>query len=78
MENFRCTLQGPCYLCRDDHDRKIRAKKQRTDIGKYYFVNRAIQLWNQLPAERLAIFGCKSYIFRKRFRKVIIIISEEK
>jgi hypothetical protein len=39
-------LQGLCYLSRDDHDRKIRARKQRTDIGKYCFVNRAIKLWN--------------------------------
>jgi hypothetical protein len=46
-------LQGPCYLSRDDHDRKIRGRKQRTDIGKYSFVNRAIKLWNQLPAEAL-------------------------
>jgi hypothetical protein len=37
-------LQKPCYLSRVDHDRKIRRRKQRTDIGKYSFVNRAIQL----------------------------------
>jgi hypothetical protein len=24
-------LKGPCYLSRDDHDHKIRARKQRTD-----------------------------------------------
>jgi hypothetical protein len=41
-------LQKPCYLSRVDHDRKIRSRKQRTDIGKYFFVNRTIQLWNQL------------------------------
>jgi len=27
-------LQGPWYLIRDDHDRRIRARKQTTDIGK--------------------------------------------
>jgi hypothetical protein len=37
-------LKGPCYLSRDDHDGKIRARKPRTDIGKYCFVNRAINL----------------------------------
>ena len=26
-------LQGPCYLNREDHDRKIRSRAQRTDIG---------------------------------------------
>jgi hypothetical protein len=64
-------LQGPCYLIRDDHDWKIRARKQRTHIGKYSFVNRTIKLWNQLPAETSATYPCKSHIFRKRVRKVI-------
>jgi hypothetical protein len=67
-------LKGPCYLDRDDNDRKIRARKQRTDIGK--FVNRTIKQLNQLPAEVLATFPCKSHIFRKRVRK--LIIGEEK
>ena len=31
-------LKGPCYLSRDIHDRKIRARKQRTDVGKHCFV----------------------------------------
>jgi hypothetical protein len=48
-------LQGPCYLSRDDHDRKIRNRKQRTDIRKYSFVNRTIKLWNNLLAEALVI-----------------------
>jgi len=33
-------LNGLCYLSRDDHDLEIRARKQRTDIGKYSFFNR--------------------------------------
>ena len=61
---------------RDDHDRKLRARKQRKDIGKYSVVNRTIKLWNQLPTETLATLPCKSNIFRTRVRKVII--SEEK
>jgi hypothetical protein len=69
-------LKGPYYLSRDDHDRKIRAKKQRIHIGKYSFVNWTIKLWNQLPAEEVATFPCNSHIFRKSVRKVII--SEEK
>jgi hypothetical protein len=31
---------------------KIRIRKQKTDIGKYSFVNRTFQLWNQ-PADAL-------------------------
>jgi hypothetical protein len=49
-------LKGPCYLSRDDHDCKFRARKQRTDIGKYSFANRSVKLWNQLPAEALVTF----------------------
>ena len=64
-------LQGSCYLSRDDHDRKIRARKQRAVIKKYSFVNRTIKLWNQLAAEVLATFPCRSYIFKKRCRTVI-------
>jgi hypothetical protein len=62
-------LQRPC-LRRVDHDRKIRSRKQKTDIKKYSFVNRTIRLWNQLPAAALGILSCKSSNFRKRVRKV--------
>jgi hypothetical protein len=55
----------PCYLSRDDHNRKIRARKQRTDIGKYSFVNRTIKVWNLVPAETLRLFPVKR-IFLKR------------
>jgi hypothetical protein len=33
---------------------KISGRKQRSDIGKYSFVNRTIKLWNGLPAAALA------------------------
>jgi hypothetical protein len=56
---------------RDDHDRKIRSRKQRIDIGKYSFVNRTIQLWSQLSADVLGTFSSKPINFRKRVRKVI-------
>jgi hypothetical protein len=65
-------LQGSCYLSRDDHDWKISARKQRTGIGKYSFINTNIQLWNQLPEEGLANFPCRSHIFKKRVREVIV------
>jgi hypothetical protein len=65
-------LKRPHYLCRVDHERKIRSRRQRTDIGKYSFVNRTIQHWNQLPAEVLGILPCKPITFKKRVRKVII------
>jgi hypothetical protein len=47
-------LQVPNYLGRDDHYWKIRARKQRTDVGKFSFVKRTTADWNQLPVE---LFG---------------------
>jgi len=51
-------LRKPYYLSRVHHVQKIRSRKQRTDIGKYSFVNRNITNWNQLPAEALGAFSC--------------------
>jgi hypothetical protein len=59
------------YLRKGDHNRKIRTRKLRTDVGKYSFVNRTIKSWNQLPAGLLASFLCKLNIFRKRIKKVV-------
>jgi hypothetical protein len=36
-------LRRPYYLNKVDHIQKIRDRKQRTDIGKYSFVNRTIK-----------------------------------
>jgi hypothetical protein len=57
-------LQGPSYLSRDDHDRKI-----MSIMSKYSFLNRTIKLWNNLPAEALVTFPCKPHNFRKRVRE---------
>jgi hypothetical protein len=62
-------LQGPCYLSRDDHDRKIRARKQRTNIGKYFIVNSTIRLCRQLSVEALVTFPSKTDIFRNMVKK---------
>jgi hypothetical protein len=64
-------LQMPCYLSRVNHVRKIRSRKQRTDIRKYSLINRTIQLWNQLPADTSGTLSCKQSNFRKRIRKVM-------
>ena len=61
----------PCHLSRDDHNRKIRTRKQRTDVGKYSFVNRTIKSWDQLPTGLLASFPCKLNTFRKRVKNVV-------
>ena len=48
----------------DDHNRKIRTRKQRTDVGKYSFVNMTIKSWDRLPASLLASFPSKLNTFR--------------
>jgi len=65
-------LKRPHYLSRADHGWKIRSMKQRTDIGKYSFVNRTNQLWKKLPAEVKGNRPCKQKTFKKRVRKAII------
>ena len=70
-------LQRPHYLSRIDHERKIGSRRQRTDVGKYSFVNRTIQQWNQLPAEVLRNLPCKPITFKKRVRKVIIELKRK-
>jgi len=64
-------LLKPCNLCRNDHNRKIRTRKQRTDVGKYSFVNRTIKSWNQSPAGVIASFPRKLNTFRKRVKNVV-------
>ena len=65
-------IQRPHYLGRVDHDWKIRGRRQKTDIGKYSFVNRTIHHWNQLLAEVLGTVPCKPFTFKKRVREAII------
>jgi hypothetical protein len=50
-------------------------RRQRTDIGKYSFVNKIIRLWNRLPAEIIGTLPCKPSVFRKRVRRVINVVN---
>jgi hypothetical protein len=60
----------PSYLSRVDHHWKIGARKQRTDMGKYSFVNRSITDWNQLPERMIGTSHGKTRVFKTRVRKV--------
>ena len=62
----RCMWEHICSLFK-----LIRTRKQRTDVGKYSFVNRTIKSWNQLPADLLASFPCKINTFRKRVKNIV-------
>jgi len=63
-------LQAPSYLSRVDHYWKIKARKQRTDIRKYSFVNGTITDWNKLPEGATRTSQGKMHIFKMRVRKV--------
>jgi hypothetical protein len=65
-------LSGASYLSREDHNNKVRIRKQRTDIGKYSFLNRTIINWNQIPAELLETFPCSLSKFKRKVRKAAI------
>jgi hypothetical protein len=67
----RDTPLKPCYLSRDGHSLKIRTRKQRTVVGKYSFVNRTIESWNQLPASLPESFLSKPNTFRKRVKNAV-------
>jgi hypothetical protein len=60
-----------CYPSRDDHDRKIRSRKQYTDVGMHSFVNRTTKGWNLLPTGVLASYPCNIIAFRKRAKEVV-------
>jgi hypothetical protein len=62
-------LEKPCSLSRGDHNRKIRSRKQKTDIGKYSFGNRTIHLWNQLPEDVLGLSPVNQVILGKGLGK---------
>jgi hypothetical protein len=51
-------------------------RKQIKCIRKQSFVNRTIKLQDQLPAEAIETFTCKSHVSRKEVSR--LIISEEK
>jgi hypothetical protein len=62
-------LQAPSYLSRVDYNWKIRSRKQRTDIGKYSFVNTSITDWKQLPEEVIGTSNGKTYTFKRGLEK---------
>jgi hypothetical protein len=64
-------LRSAYYLSGVDHVRKIRDRKQKTDIEKYSSVNRTIKNWNELPAEALGTFFV-NLRFSEKVRKEII------
>jgi hypothetical protein len=70
-KEIRDRFQAPSYLTRVDHNLKIRARRQRKDVGKFSFVNRTITDWNQLSEGEIKALTGNAHSFRIRVRKVI-------
>jgi hypothetical protein len=70
-KEIRDRFQAPSYLSRVDHNWKIRARKQRTDVGKFSFVNRTITDWNHLSEGEIGALIGNTHSFRKRVREVL-------
>jgi hypothetical protein len=63
-------IQAPNYLSRVNQCWKIRARELRTDIRKYFFVNRVITDKNKLPEVAIRTSHGKMRIFKMSVRKV--------
>jgi hypothetical protein len=70
-KEIRDRFQAQSYLSRVDHSWKIRARKQRTDVGKFSFDKRTITDWNQLSEGEIGALTGNTHSFRNRVRKVI-------
>jgi len=70
VESERGRQQVPSCLVGSIIIGKIRARKRRTDIGKYSFVNRSITDWNHLPEGAYGTPHSKKHIFKTGVRKM--------
>ncbi|KAJ4435325.1 hypothetical protein ANN_17935 [Periplaneta americana] len=61
-------LQPPNYSSRNDHSYKLRERRQRTDTGKFSFLNRTIRDWNALPADLLKALPTTKNAFKNRLK----------
>ena len=76
-KNIQDRLHSSSYLSRVGHKWKIKARKQRTDMGKYAFVNRTILDWNQLSENEIVAADCSTGSFRKNIRKLNVVRSSK-
>jgi hypothetical protein len=60
----------PTYYGRGDHRFKIKLRQQRTDVGKFSFLNRTIVDWNQLPATAFESSRLNLYRLKRNLRKL--------
>jgi len=71
-EAIRDRLRRPYYLSRVDRVRKIRDKKQRTDIGKYSLQIRPLKTGTNYLQKRYELSLVNRKVFRKKVRRAVI------
>jgi hypothetical protein len=54
MESYWGQVKRPWYLSREGHDRRIKGRTQRIDVGKYCFVKRTARNYLQI-CQRLSL-----------------------
>ncbi len=62
-------LGSPSRVGRNDHTCKIKSRGQRSDVGKYSYVNRTIKNWNEIPAAVVEPFPGSVGVFRRRLNQ---------
>jgi len=70
VESDKGYVTGANFLNRFDHNWKIKARRQRRDIGNYSFGNRLITGWNRLPEGAIGTSNGKKHILQTNVRKV--------
>ena len=63
-------MQPPNYSSRNDHPHKLRERRQRTDTGKFSFLNRTIRDWNALPADLLKALPITKNVLKNRLKNL--------
>lgn len=58
------------FLVRHDHNYKLNYMKQKTNVSKFCFLNRAVETWNSLPAEALEPFPTSLRGFKKVLKTI--------
>ena len=76
-DELRNRVNTPNYIGRYDHYLKIKIRAQRTDIGKFSFMNRGISEWNKLDESLLKPLPKSAKFFRKKLNKYFPIMKDK-
>ena len=69
---IRERIKKPNYYSRKDSGLKIRTNKQKSDAGKYSFLNRTIIDWNNLPTVTFESLPRYVHSFKNRLKSGLV------